>query len=283
METWKLKNGFALPKIGLGLGSFGGGRTPDYSNDKTDIQAIKDAIAMGYKHFDTSELSGGGHTEELLGIALQGLDKDTLIIATKAWGTHLRYDDLLYAAENSIKRMKVEYIDLYYVHYPNPTISLKETMKAMNALVDYGFVKNIGVSNFTLERFIEAQSYSRNKIVVNQIEFSLLTRNTGKYAGNKDMASKTIPYCQENDVLIVAERPLERDALLTPNTVMDEIAKKYDKTRAQIAINWLVSQKNVVTIPMSHKREHLKNNFCANDWNMNMKDIVRLGDAYKTE
>src|SRR3989344_6933836 len=107
METWKVSNRFELPKIGLGLGSFGGGRTADYSNDEADIQCIKDAIDLGYTHMDTSELSGAGHTEELVSEAVRGFDRSKLIIATKAWETHLGYDDLLRAAENSIKRLKV--------------------------------------------------------------------------------------------------------------------------------------------------------------------------------
>lgn len=281
METWKVDNGFGVPKIGMGLGSFGGGRTADYSNDEADIQCIKDAINLGYTHMDTSELSGGGHTEELVGEAIKDIDRSGLMIATKAWKTHLGYDDLLLAAENSLKRLKVDYIDLYYLHYPNPDIPLKETMMAMDKLVENGLVKNIAVSNFTLDLLIEAQSFSKNKIEVIQIEFSLLTRNKGKYGGNKDMESKTIPYCQKNGILVVAERPLERGILLEPNDVMDEIAKKYDKTRAQIAINWLVSQKNIVTIPMSHKIEHLKENLGGAGWSMDDADTEKLGKAYQ--
>ena len=276
MEIWKLKNGFELPKIGLGLGSFGGGRTPDYSRDTSDIQAIRDAIAMGYTHFDTSELSGGGHTEELLAAALRDTERSTLILATKAWETHLGYEDLLRAAQGSLKRMRVTYIDLYHLHYPNPQISLKETMRAMDKLVDEGLVKHLGVSNFTRELLMEAQSFSNHKIVACQIEYSLLTRNTGTYAGDTDMPSKTIPYCQENDILIVAERPLERGKLLAPNTIMDEMTKKYDKTRAQIALNWLTSQKNVVTIPMSHNPEHMKENLGAVGWSMDAEDFLIL-------
>jgi diketogulonate reductase-like aldo/keto reductase len=281
MEKWKLKNGFELPKIGLGLGSFGGGRTPDYSNDEADIQTIKDAINVGYTHFDTSELSGGGHTEELLALALKGEDRKKLIIATKAWTTHFSYSEFLRAAEKSMERMKINYIDIYYLHYPNPDIPIKETMRAMDRLVAEGMVRNVGVSNFTCELLIEAQSFLNNKIVVNQIEYSLMTRNVGKYGGNKDMALKTVPYCQKNDIIVVAERPLERGLLLGPNFVMDEMVEKYKKTRAQIALNWLISQENIATIPMSHKKEHLQENFNAVGWKMNNADMEKLGNAYK--
>jgi diketogulonate reductase-like aldo/keto reductase len=280
METWKLKNGFELPKVGLGLGSFGGGRTPDYSNDGPDVATIKKALQMGYTHMDTSELSGGGHTEELVALAIKDFDRKKLIVATKVWEDNLRYDDLLRAAERSIKRMNVDYIDLYYLHYPNPVIPLKETMRAMDKLMDDKLVKNIGVSNFTRDLLVEAQSFAKHKIVAAQIEFSLLTREKGKYGGNEYMASKTIPYCQENDILVVAERPLERGILLQPNEVMDAMVKKYNKTRSQIAINWIISKKNVVTIPMSHNSDHLKENLGGAGWSMEPADIEKLGAAY---
>ena len=151
----------------------------------------------------------------------------------------------------------------------------------MDKLVENGLVKNIAVSNFTLDLLLDAQSFSKNKIAAVQIEFSLLTRNKGKYGDNKDMELKTIPYCQKNDVLVVAERPLERGVLLEPNDVMDEMTKKYSKTRAQIAINWLISHKNVVTIPMSHKIEHLKENLGGVGWSMEDTDIKKLSGAYK--
>lgn len=269
-----------MPKIGLGLGSFGGGRTPDHSNDAADIRIIQAALALGYTHLDASELSGGGHTEELVASAIKGFERQRLIIATKAWKAHLGYSDLLKAAEGSLQRLQANYIDLYYLHYPAPDIPISETMRAMDRLVDEGMVKNIAVSNFPLDLLLQAQSFANHKIVADQIELSLLTREKGQY-GTEGMESRILPYCQTHDVLVVAERPLERGALLAPNSIMAEMERKYQKTRAQIALNWLVSHKNVAAIPMTHNADHLRENLEATGWTMNPEDTEKLGGAYQ--
>jgi len=154
----------------------------------------------------------------------------------------------------------------------------------MDRLVSDKLVKNIAVSNFTVDLLKEAQAYSDNKIVANQIEYSLLTRNKGShglpYADNVDMESKTLPYCQENDILVVAERPLERGILLEKNELMGKMVKKYNKSYAQIAINWLISQKNVVTIPKSDNIEHLEENLGGVGWKMEEEDIELLRQKY---
>ncbi len=280
METWKSKEGFELPKLGLGTWGFGGKREADHSDDESAIRCIEDAINMGYSHIDTAEMYGAGHTEELVAAAIKDSERSGLIIASKVMDVNLKYDDLLRSAERSLERLGTDYIDLYYVHYPNPAV-LQETMRAMDRLADEGLIKNIGVSNFTLDLLAKAQSYAQHKIVAAQIEFSLLTRDKGRYGDNKDMESKTIPYCQENGILVVAERPLERGALLAPNDMMDEMVKKYGKTRAQIALHWIVSQKNITTIPMSHNTEHLRENLGALGWYMEKTDTERLGASYR--
>lgn len=280
METWKLKSGFELPKLGLGTWAIGGKRERDCSHDKESVGSIQTAVEMGYAHIDTAEVYGSGHCEELVGQAIRGFSRDNLIIASKVVDYHLRHDDVIAAAKGSLQKIDIEYIDLYYIHAPNPDVPLKETMRAMDALVDEGIVRKIGVSNFTVTLFEEAQSYTKNKIVANQVEYSLLTRESGKYSGNVNMESETLPYCQRNDVLLVAERPLERGIVLQQNAVMDAVAQKYVKSYAQIALNWLVSQKNVVTIPMSQSEAHLKENVGALGWRMESDDIERLRAEY---
>jgi len=282
METWELESGFELPRVGLGTWEIGGGTEADHSNDEFSIQSIKNAIEMGYTHIDIAEMYGAGHTEELVGEAIKSFDRDDLIIATKVSSVHLGYDDLLNAAESSLKRLGLDYVDLYYIHAPNPDVPLKETMRAMDKLVSDGLTKNIAVSNFTVDLIAEAQSALKNKIVANQTEYNLLVREQGWYGGNKRMESEIVPYCQENDIMIVVMRPIAKGELLKPNEVMDELAKKYDKTRAQIAINWLISQKNVVAIPMSQNADHQKENLGASGWSMDEKDSKRLGEAYET-
>lgn len=281
MESWTLESGFSLPKLGLGTWAIGGKREPDYSHDTEAIAAVELAIRMGYTHIDTAESYGVGHCEELVGSAIKSHRRDDLCIATKVLDENLSYDDVIAAARGSIARLGVDFIDLYYIHAPNPDIPLKDTMRAFDTLVSEGLIKRIGVSNFTVPLFEEAQSYTQNKIVANQTEYSLVTREVGKYAENSKMESEMLPYCQANDVLLVAERPLERGLVLEKKDCMDEMVEKYGKSYAQIAINWLVSQKNVVTIPKATGTAHMEENLGGVGWTMEADDIEMLRHEYR--
>lgn len=275
---YKVIGDVKIPVLGLGTWLIGGDTTPDYSEDEQAIQAIKSAIDLGYEHIDTAEYYGNGHCEELVGKAIKDIDRQSLFITSKVWTTNLNYDDVLSSAKRSLQRMGTDYIDLYLIHSPSSTIPIKKTMSAFDYLVDNKMVKYIGVSNFKASQLKEAQKYAKHKIVANQIEYSLLTRNKGKYSGNRDMETKTIPYCQENDIIIMAERPIERGLILKSHPLLDSLEKKYKKTKAQIAMNWLISKKNIVTIPKSTNLNHLKENLGSIGWQMDKSDIELLDE-----
>lgn len=265
IPTKKLKNGFELPVYGLGLWEMGGRGEVDTSKDKQEIEAIQAAIELGINHFDTAEKYGLGHSEELLGQAIKGIDRSKLIIATKVAGVNQSYEDVLKSCEASLKRLGTDYIDLYILHsFPDPGISIVETMRAMDKLVKNGMVKNIGVSNLTPNRFYEAQKHTKYKIVCNQVHYNV------QYREIEDKG--VLKQCQEEDVLLVAWRPIQK-GLLPKSSIVDELAKKYNKTPNQVAINWLISQDHVVTISKTSSIEHLKENLGAVGWNMESKDI----------
>ena len=265
-----------IPSLGLGTWLIGGDLESDYSDDKTAVKSIRKAIELGYNYIDTAEMYGNGHCEELIGEAIKGIDREKLFITSKVRESKLKYKDVIKSAKESLKRLQTDYIDLYLIHSPSDLIPIEETMKAFDYLVDQNIIKYIGVSNFKVDQLIEAQSYTNHKIVANQIEYSLLTRNRGKYSGNVDMESKTIPYCQENDIIIMAERPLERGLLLKSHPLLDKMELKYNKTKAQIAMNWLISKKNVITIPKSTNENRLKENLGSLGWTLEHEDIKLL-------
>ncbi len=252
----------------------------DTSEDAEGIAAIKKAIELGYLHIDTAEMYGAGHSEELVGLAIKDFDRESLFITTKVLPEHLRYNDCIKAAESSLKRLKTDYIDLYLIHIPNPKIPIKETMQAMDLLVRQKKIRFIGVSNFSVEQLKEAQRCTENKIVNNQIEYNLLTRHSGMY--NVNIESEIIPYCQENGVIITAWKPLVKGSLfLEKNKLLEELVVKYNKTLAQIAINWLISKKNFITIPKSTNTEHLKENLSALGWKLSEEDMKRLDEEFR--
>lgn len=271
-----LNNKYKIPVLGLGTWGMGGLMEPDNSRDQEMIDSMKAAIEMGYSHLDTAELYGGGHTEELVGKAIQGVNRDSLMITSKVWKTNLKYNDVITACNRSLEKLGTDYIDIYLIHAPNPDIPIEETMTALDYLVDQGLIRTIGLSNFTVEQMKEAQKYTRNKIGVNQIPYNLSARNKNYKGSFAKMESDIIPYCQENDVIVMAYRPVERGFLLKPHPILDELSVKYGKTKAQIAINWLISKKNIITIPKSTSLEHLKENLDAVGWNLEKHDVELL-------
>ncbi len=273
IPTKKLSNGFEIPVYGLGTWKMGGGRIKDTSKDEDDIQAIKRAMDLGVTHIDTAEGYAEGHAEELVGQAIQGYDRANLFIASKVSSDHLKYDDLIKAAKASLERLGTDYLDLYYIHSYNPEVSLEESFSALDSLVDKGLVRNIGVSNFSAERVKEAQSFSKYKIVVDQVHYNLKIREPERKG--------LIKYCQENDVMLVAWRPLRQGVLFDGDSqFLEDIAKKYGKTPVQVSLNWLISQKNVVTISKTNDIDHLKENLGAIGWEMEERDVEKLRNEY---
>ena len=283
MEFENLTGDAKIPVLGLGTWNIGGGAMRDTSRDREHIQLLRTAIELGVTHFDTAEMYGRGHSEEIVGEAIKNVPREKLFITTKVSPEHLRYAEVLAAARRSLQRLGTQYIDLYLVHLPNLQIPIQETMKAFDFLHRDGLIKFVGVSNFTVEQLQEAQEYTRNRIVTNQIEYSLLTRNRGNEYMT-DVESSMMPYCQENDIVVTAYRPLARGRLTRPGfRILDYLAKKYNKTRAQTAINWLISKKKVITIPKTSTIEHLKENLGALGWRLERQDISRLDSQFPVQ
>lgn len=279
MEFKNLTDTIAVPVIGLGTWTIGGGDLADTTHDNEDVSAIETAIKLGITHIDTAEAYAQGHTEELIGRAIRGYDRKSLFITSKVSPEHLGYDNLIASAKGSLQRLHTDYIDLYLIHAPNPDIPMQETMKAMDFLIEQKLIRCMGVSNFAVEQMKEAQKYTKNKIAANQIQYNLLVRNKGRVTN--DMESKIIPYCQENNILIIAWRPLAKGELAKPGfKIVDDLAKKYNKSQSQIAINWLISKKGIVVITKSTKIEHLKQNLGAIGWRLRQEDIDRLNNEF---
>jgi diketogulonate reductase-like aldo/keto reductase len=270
----KLKNGFEMPMLGIGTWRMSGDYLPGPSSkDEENVQALKRAVDRGITHIDTAEMYASGHEEELVGEAIKGYAREKLFITSKVWPDHLDYDGVISACKASLERLQTSYLDLYLIHWQNPNFPIKETMRAFDDLKKEGLIKNIGVSNFSAEEFEEAQASTKERIVCNQIHYSLISR--------EPVNQGALEYARENDVLITAYRPLEKGALTEKgkNPLIDELCEKYNKTPAQIAINWLITLPNVVTIAKMVDEKHLKENLGALGWEMHQEDIKRLSDS----
>jgi diketogulonate reductase-like aldo/keto reductase len=272
----KLKNGFAMPMFGLGTWMMGGAMEADPSNDdKTDIIAIKNAIDAGIIHIDTAEIYANGHSEELVGKAIENYDRKKLFLVSKVARGRQKKNQVLESCEESMKRMGVDYLDLYLLHAPSYDVPIEQTMKAMDKLKADGKIKNIGVSNFTVKQFERAQKATKNKIVANQLHYNLKVREIED--------KEILKYCQKNDVMVIAWRPLEMGRIIGSDNLLNEVSEKYGKTEAQIAINWLISQKNVVTLSKMRSKKHLVENLGALGWKMDKQDVEKLRKGFKDQ
>jgi diketogulonate reductase-like aldo/keto reductase len=232
---------------------------------------LKNGIELGINLIDTAEMYD---TEPLVAEAIQGFKRDTLFIATKVSSTHLKYNQVLKAAQRSLDKLRCDYIDLYQIHWPNPIVPIKETMRAMEKLVDEGKVRYIGVSNFSLSQMKEAEeALSKHELASNQVEYSLKVRK---------IEADLLPYCDRNSIAILAYRPVAHGALASPSgqlkMIVDEISQKHDgKTPAQIALNWLVNKSKIVfPIPRASRPERIIENVGALDWNLDQEDLAKL-------
>lgn len=269
----KLKNGFELPVLGFGTWTMGGKLEADTTHDAADIRAIRHALHAGITHIDTAELYGAGHAEELVGEALKTYDRKKYFITSKVSAVNLHYTDVLASCSDSLKRLQTDYIDLYLIHAPNDEVPIQETLKALDELKAKGLIKHIGVSNFTTRRLQEAQKYTKNPIVVNQVFYNLIYRQPER--------DGLLKYCQREDIMIVAFRPVERGVLTSSgNALMDEMCQKYNKKPSNIAINWLISRPNVVAITKMKDKKHLTENLDAAEWTMESQDIEKLTREY---
>ncbi len=267
-------HGVTLPKIGFGTWKIGGAGSADPSLDSDSLAALRSALDMGYRHFDTAEVYAGGHAEELVGQALtaSGVSREQVFVTSKVAPTHLSYKAVLTACEQSLKRLHTEYLDLYLVHWPNPLIKLEETFRALNELVRRGKVKHLGVSNFKLKMLKRARELSESPLVADQVPFSIPQTTYVK--------NGVLEFCIENETLLTAYSPLKfRD--LNVNKTLKQIAEAHSATSHQIALAWVVSHPRVITIPMSYRPLHQRENLAAADIELSGAEMETLNALYR--
>ncbi|MBL8101284.1 MAG: aldo/keto reductase [Anaerolineales bacterium] len=260
-----------LPKIGFGTWKIGGGSSPNHAVDEKSLKALRYALEIGYTHFDTAEMYASGHSEDLVGQAVResGRKREEVFITSKVIPSHLRYDDVLKACENSLRHLKMDYIDLYLIHWPSAGMKLADTFRALNKLMHDEKIKHIGVSNFSLKLLKESQELSETPIITNQVPYSLIDRSYIK--------NGMLEYCQKNNIFLTAYSPIE-EGNLRANTTLESIAKTHNATTFQIALAWIISQPCVITIPMSANPKHIRENFEAGDIDLTQNEIEKLTD-----
>jgi len=249
----RLNNGLEIPMLGLGVYQSPPGRPTR--------QAVQYALEIGYRHIDTAKIYDN---EADVGTAVKesGLHRDDIFITTKVWNSDQGYDSRLKACSTSLARLGLGYIDLYLIHWPVMGLSIK-TWKAMEQLLKEGKVEAIGVSNYMIDHLEEILYDSDVVPSVNQVEFH-------PFLYQQDL----LHFCEKKGIQLEAYSPLTRaKRLADPNIV--KLAKKYEKTPAQILIRWSL-QHGLVVLPKSIHKDRIKQNTEVFDFDLKTEDMTIL-------
>lgn len=246
--------GVEIPTVGLGTWRLTG---------EDCRRSVRTALELGYRHIDTAQEYGN---ERQVGGALRDSDVDRadVFLTTKLGRRNRGYDAVHRSVEESLAKLGTDYVDLLLIHWPNLTTPLRSTLAAMNELVDAGKVRHVGVSNFDTDRLARARTLSEHGIVTNQVQYNPYWSQ-----------SELLDYCRIHDITLTAYSPLAHGGVLD-DPVLEEIATRYDKTAAQVALRWVIQQPNVVTVPKASSREHLADNFDVFDFELTDEEMQRV-------
>lgn len=298
-----LGTGRRISAIGLGTWQFGSrewGYGAAYDEGEA-ARIVRRALELGVTLFDTAELYGFGRSERILGAALRaaGADPATTVVATKIFPVLPVAPVVEQRAVASAGRLGVRRIDLYQVHQPNPVIKDATTMRGMRALQEVGLVDQVGVSNYTLERWRAAEAALGAPVLSNQVEYSLT---------HPGPAADLIPYARREGRLIIAWSPLAQgllsgkydeahrpaggvramNPLFLPGNLrragellatLREVASAHQATPAQVALAWVLRHGCVAAIPGASSVEQLEHNVAAADLELADGEIAALGAA----
>jgi diketogulonate reductase-like aldo/keto reductase len=250
----------ALPVIGQGTWMI---------DNEAAVDALRAGIDLGMTHIDTAEMYGSGRAEELTGKAIAGR-RDEMFLVSKVLPSNASYDGTLRACERSLQRLGTDYLELYLLHWES-SFPIRETMRAMEHLIDQGLIRYTGVSNFDVDQVKEAQAALRHhRLASNQVLYHLRERGIER---------KLIPYCAEHGIAVVAYTPFGREKAPRAK-VLVEIAERCGRTVRQVILNFLTRSENVFTIPKSSNVEHTKENAGGMGWALAPEDIAAIDRAF---
>ncbi|MBV7506188.1 aldo/keto reductase [Bacillus sp. sid0103] len=263
-----------IPIIGQGTWTYGEHK----SEAKEEIKALRFGIENGITLIDTAEEYARVGAERIVGEAIADCRKD-IFLTTKVSAKNCSYQGVIEAVESSLERLKTTYVDLYLQHWPSTEHLVEETMRAMVYLLEKGLVNHIGVSNFTPELLEEAkQGLGDHHLACNQV---------GYHLNDRRIENNVLPYCHQQGITVMAYSPFgyapeffgspgfPREGTIERN-ILDGIGAKYGKTAHQVALNWILRQDGVVTIPKAKNIEHIKRNLDAHGWALHAEDLAQI-------
>lgn len=259
MEYVNVK-GEEVPKIGLGT----------WQLTEHCVESVKYALNNGYRHVDTAQVYGN---EEKVGTGIQeaDVDREDIWLTTKVWRDNLNKQSLKASVEESLEKLKTDYVDLLLIHWPFAEMNQEEVLKQLNELVEEGKARNIGISNYTPEGMEEAYKQSETELLTNQVEYHPFL--------NQDAV---LEKCQELEMMLTAYSPLARGEIIG-NKTLKQIGDKYGKSEAQVALRWLTQQQNVAAIPKASSKQHIDANLDIFDFQLTEQEQKKISELARNE
>lgn len=298
METVQLgSQGPQVSRIAFGAWAAGGHGWGDV-DDRETVAAIRRSIELGANFIDTAEVYGNGHSEEIVGRAINGIPRDDVFVATKRDASDLSAGAIKKAVDGSLKRLQLDYVDLYQMHWPDPKVDVHESMQAMVDLVRDGKVRYIGASNFDVPLLMACLEVRHLDSL--QPPLDMLKR---------DVEAEILPFCRDHGIGVIVYSPMAKGLLtgkykpadtfpsgdfrgMDPRyqgeafqrnlRIVDRlrpIADRNGKTMAQLAVAWTLAHEGVTSAIVGAKRpSQVEENVGAADWSLSADDMQEVDD-----
>lgn len=258
MQVFTLKNGKEIPVLGLGTWKL---------NCDALEESLRNAAEQKIHHFDCAFIY---QNQKQIGTLIEesGIAREKLFITSKLWRTSHHKNDAKEECNYTLRELRLSYLDLYLIHWPNRNVDLKETLEALKELQEDGKIHSIGVSNFTVSHLEEALR-TEAEIVNNQVEFHPFFWDESLYR-----------FAQKEKIVLTAHSPFGGGKVFTDKTLRG-ISKKYNRSVAQVVLAW-IRKKGVIAIPKSTKHDHFIDNYHSLELMLDKEDI-ELIDGLNTQ
>ncbi|MCG5240517.1 aldo/keto reductase [Azospirillum doebereinerae] len=247
-------NGAAIPALGFGT----------FRVDKADtLRMVPHVLKLGYRHIDTAQIYGN-EAEVGEGIANSGVPRGEVFLTTKVWVDKYRHDDFLRSVDDSLAKLRTDYVDLLLLHWPNEAVPLAEQIGALNAVRAAGKVRHIGVSNFSTALMAEAARLSDSPLVTNQVEYHpYLSQKPVLDAARKAGLSVTAYYAMA-------------DGKVLTDKVLAGIGARHGKSVAQVVLRWLIQQDGVVALSKTVGETRAAENLAVFDFELSAGEMAAI-------
>ncbi len=265
VPTATLPTGEKVAALGQGTWTMG----DSSRRRKEEVAALRLGFDLGMTLVDTAEMYASGGAEEVVGEAIAGR-RDEVFLVTKVMPQNASRRNAVNACEKSLKRLKIDAIDLYLLHWPG-SVPFSETLEAFTALKSAGKIRHWGVSNFDVREMEAVLALPGGESVAgNQVMYNLNRRG---------IEFSLVPWCEKHRIPIMAYSPLDQGKLLRAREV-ERIAKRHSATAAQVALAWVLQQKNLIVIPKAGSEGHVRENYGALGVRLDAEDLAALDRAF---